>query len=332
MTQRWLIRVASHARHGGGHVSRCGCLARALADAGANVTVQLDPGSPDAMARYLRLGLECREDDVLRTGPWHGSVLDGYDLIDSVARDLSRIASPLVVLDDFLTPPPGTALAVNAAFHLHGDHIGQTPALLGPRYAMIDTGYARLPTNDRTGPVRHILITLGRLDAEGRTGRALDGVEQIAPEAKITVATSVYSPHHMALSERVGALGGRGRLVCDAPDMLDHLGAADFVVGAGGISLMERMAAGVPSMTLRLADNQRLFVEGAARLGATIDGGDPTSDGIATALRPILADGGARAAMAAAGRRTLDGKGAERVAARLMMLSEDGLKQETAIG
>ena len=95
---------------------------------------------------------------------------------------------------------------------------------------------------------------------------------------------------------------------------------------------MERMAAGVPSLTLGLADNQRLFVKGAARLGATIDGGDPTSDGIATILRSIFADGEARAAMAAAGRRTLDGKGAARVAARLMMLSKDNIKQNKAVG
>ena len=144
MTQRWLIRVASHTRHGGGHVARCGNLGSALARVGADVMMQLDPDSPDAAARLRRLGLATSEVDMLPSGMWDGSVVDGYELMEEEAADLARRAPPLVAIDDFLSPPEGAALVVNSALHLVGECVGETPALLGPRFAMIDPRYAQL--------------------------------------------------------------------------------------------------------------------------------------------------------------------------------------------
>lgn len=317
MGQRWLIRVASHRRHGGGHVARCAVLASALVDAGADVMVQLDADSPEAAAILARRGLACSEDAPV--GPMDGIVLDGYELMETEAAALARRA-PLVAIDDFLEPPAGTTLAINGAVHLDGDRIGDLPALLGPRYALVDPRYAALPARDRTAPVRNILITMGRIDPDNRVGACLDLLATIECDAQITVVASADMVNRTGLDTRIRP---PHRLVIDAPDMVPLLDATDFVIGAGGVSLMERMAAGIPSLTLRLADNQRLFVAGAARLGATIDGGASAGAECAALLRDILADGPARAAMAAAGRRVVDGQGAARVARRLLELAPE---------
>lgn len=330
MTQRWLVRVASHARHGGGHVARSGTLARALAASGADVVLRLDPDSPEARARLEGLGLRCTENE--SPGPWSGSVLDGYELMTKDAEALARVASPLVVLDDFLSPPACAALAVNGAFHLNGEHIGATPALLGPRYALVDPRYADLPARERAGHVRQILVTMGRLDPDNLTGQALETLARTGTDAAVTVVASADSAWRAMLSARIAALGTRGRLVLDAPDMAPLMAEADFVIGAGGVSLMERMAAGVPSLTLLLADNQQLFVEGAAQLGATIDGGGMGLPELTAALKGILEDGSARAAMAAAGRAAIDGQGAARVAQRLTALAQGGAQARQAAG
>jgi UDP-2,4-diacetamido-2,4,6-trideoxy-beta-L-altropyranose hydrolase len=319
--QRWLIRVASHRRHGGGHVARCATLASALAGAGAEVVVQLDPDSPEAAARLAQQGVACSED--APSGSRNGVVLDGYELMAQEAAKLARLA-PLVVIDDFLDPPAEAALAVNGALHLDGEWIGDTPALLGPRYALVDPRFAALPARDRTAPVRAILVTMGRLDPENFTSRSLDLLAANAGEAAVTVVASAETAQRDGLGER---LQSPHRLVIDAPDIAPLLAETDFVVGAGGVSLMERMAAGVPSLTLRLAENQRLFIAGAARLGATIDGGTPDA-ACAAALRDILADGATRAAMATAGRRAVDGRGAARVAERLVELAGQGGDRE----
>lgn len=317
MGQRWLIRVASHRRHGGGHVARCLVLASALVDAGADVVVQLDPGAPEAAAILSRYGLPCTEDTP--AGPIHGIVLDGYELIKKEAMTLARHA-PLVAIDDFLEPPACAKLVINGAVHLDGDRISDLPALLGSRYALVDPRYAALPSRDRTVPVRNVLITMGRIDPNNQAGACLDLLAAIGCDVQITVVASAHMARRTGLDARIQR---PHRLVIDAPDMVPLLDATDFIIGAGGVSLMERMAAGIPSLTLLLADNQRLFVGGAARLGATIDGGKSTGPECAALLRDILADGPARAAMAAAGRRTVDGHGAARVASHLIHLATE---------
>ena len=144
--------------------------------------------------------------------------------------------------------------------------------------------------------------------------------------------TSRDLPGHAALAKKIIALGPRGRLVLDVPDMVGALDEADFVIGAGGVSLMERMAAGVPSLTLLLAENQRLLVEGAARLGATIDGSKLARDEFTGALQAVFADTGARVSMAAAGRTAIDGEGATRVAERLLALCDEVTTSRQAAG
>lgn len=317
MEQRWLVRVASHRRHGGGHVSRCAVLASALVDAGAEVVVQLDKDAPEAAAVFGRHGLSCTED--APTGPFHGVVLDGYELMETEAETLACRA-PLVAIDDFLDPPSCAKLAINGAVHLDGDRIGDLPALLGPRYALIDPRYAALPSRDRAAPVCNVLVTMGRLDPDNRADDCLDLLEAVGFDAQITVVASAEMVSRTGLDARIGR---PHRLVIDAPDMVPLLEDTDFVIGAGGVSLMERMAAGIPSMTFSLADNQRLFVAGAARLGATVDGGESTGPECAAMLCEIFADGPARAAMAAAGRRIVDGQGAARVASHLVNLGTE---------
>jgi spore coat polysaccharide biosynthesis predicted glycosyltransferase SpsG len=248
-----------------------------------------------------------------------GIVLDGYELMETQAMTLARRA-PLVVIDDFLEPPVCAKLAINGAVHLDGDRIGDLPALLGPRYALVDPRYAALPSRDHTAPVRDVLITMGRIDPDNRVSACLDLLAAIGCDAQITVVASADLVSKTGLDARIRQ---PHCLVIDAPDMVPLLDATDFIIGAGGVSLMERMASGIPSLTLLLADNQRLFVAGAARLGATIDGGESTGPKCAALLGDILADGPARAAMAAAGRRTVDGQGAARVASHLINLATE---------
>lgn len=322
MTQRWLLRVASHTRHGGGHVARCGILGRALSDAGAEPLMWLDPDSPEAAGRLAGLGLDCIADADEPGGRWDGSVIDGYGMEEEAAA-LADFAPPLVVLDDFLTPPPAASLIVNSAFHLTGDTVDGRPALLGPAYALVDPRFAALPDRDRGQPVGEILVTFGKVDPCNATELVLKALVSTGAEANITIVVSSSSPHGETIAEAVRALGGRGRLIVDAPDMVPLLAAADLVVGAGGVSLMERVAAGIPSVTLAVAENQRLFVEGAARAGTTL-AGSADQKALTQTISLLLGAADARTRMSTAGRQTIDGGGAKRVAHRMFAMVGSG--------
>ncbi len=326
MSEDWTLRIASHPRHGGGHVSRSLVLAEALREAKASVVLALDSGADPAAETVAMRGLPYRDHDTVAAPPRLGCILDGYDILRDEIAYWHTHAPFVAVLDDFLTPPDEADLVINGALHLSGDRVAGTPALLGPRFALVDPRYARLPDRDRSRPVSLIVVTFGRLDPDNVTGRVVEALTDAGTAARITVVAASAWPHLAALRRQLDALVGRGELLLDMPDMLPLLDAADLVIGAGGVSLMERMAAGVPSVTLSIVDNQDVFVDGAVKLDTVIPGGNAartTKDQLRACLQEALEDEMLRARVAANGRRIVDGRGAARVAAHLQAVAAD---------
>lgn len=320
MNEPWLFRVASHRSQGGGHIERSSVLARELARM-APVQMVLDPNSPEASARLEAAGLPYVTVGEEGAGPWVGAVVDGYRVLEVEAARISQRVRPMVWIDDFLDAPDSADLLINGACHLSGEQVGGIPALLGSNFALVDPRFAALPDRDRARPVERVLVTFGRLDPSNATGLALDALDVLAKDGiapAVTVVSSAASPYIGDLRERANR---RVTIMTDIADMAPRLADADLVIGAGGVSLMERMAAGVPSATLLIADNQRLFIEGAAAQGGTLNAGAATHlsrEDFALALRPLIAQAEYRTEMAAAGRRLIDGRGAARVAALLV--------------
>jgi spore coat polysaccharide biosynthesis predicted glycosyltransferase SpsG len=87
----------------------------------------------------------------------------------------------------------------------------------------------------------------------------------------------------------------------------------DLAVCGGGVTLYECLAAGAPVVGACLAENQRHNLETLHRAGAIVH----AVGALETALSAVARDAGQRAAMRAMGRRIVDGRGAERVAAEL---------------
>ncbi len=322
MPDPWLFRVASQPSQGGGHVSRSGALALAL-KSHCPVTMVLDHDSFDARGRLEAAGLSCTTTGEEGPGPWAGAVVDGYRFERSELGSIASKARPVVWFDDFLDPPEIADLVINAMCGDSGSEIKGRPALLGPRYALIDPRFAVLPGRDRTRPVEKILISFGRLDPDNAAGKCLRALALLAADgiaAKVILMVSAASPHIATLREEAAGMANVS-VATEHADMLSRLGDCDLVVGAGGVSLLERMAAGVPSASLIIADNQRLSVEGAAASGGTLCVGDARTmspKDIAAAIRPLLTNPELRRDMALAGRRLIDGMGPKRVASCLV--------------
>ena len=99
-------------------------------------------------------------------------------------------------------------------------------------------------------------------------------------------------------------------------EMIGRLGTADLMIGARGVGLLERLASGVPSISITVADNQRAPISGAAALGGTIDEGQAgtldigdLADTIAELATSLLG----RERMQRRARHIIDGAGARRV-------------------
>jgi UDP-2,4-diacetamido-2,4,6-trideoxy-beta-L-altropyranose hydrolase len=102
------------------------------------------------------------------------------------------------------------------------------------------------------------------------------------------------------------------------------LDGTDLAISGAGQSLLERLALGIPTLAIAVAENQRPALAGVVAEGAAVDLGDPCQESIETIAAQIAGIASChdqRAALSHAALRLVDGRGAERVARRLAELS-----------
>jgi len=321
---RWIFRVATAARHGGGHLSRCLTLAEAMPET-AEILFLIDPDAGGAAARIQCHGYMAAVDDGAPVAPVSGVLLDGYDF-ETETLSRYRPAGPMAVLDDLGEVPEGAGLAINTGFQMSGTALDGVPALLGPRFALIGPEFA--PSCPKGDSVDHVLVTMGRVDSDNATGLTLEALLEARQEGfkpRVTVALGSECPHLDAVRTLLSRFGGEAVLTLDTEVMPALLDEADLVIGAGGVGLQERVAKGVPSVTLTLAANQEAATAAAVALGLTAFGwraAETTRTALREALCALAADRDARKQMAERGPAVIDGKGPQRIAEALSAMAQ----------
>jgi RimJ/RimL family protein N-acetyltransferase len=110
------------------------------------------------------------------------------------------------------------------------------------------------------------------------------------------------------------SLGVRVEWLTGGDDVVGPMQRADVAISGAGVTASELCGFGVPAVLVVLADNQRPIAEELTRAGAAITA---DADGAVGEAVRLAGDAAARRAMAEAGQRLVDGRGALRVAARL---------------
>jgi spore coat polysaccharide biosynthesis predicted glycosyltransferase SpsG len=321
----WLIRVASDPVYGGGHVRRCWTLAKALAQFGP-VAFVVDVDRPDWVDALHHPGITIIGDGNEPPGPYAGSILDHYGFSHDDAANLAHRAPPLAVFDDFLDPPGAASMIINAGTSLERDQVRGIPALLGLRYSLVENDLIPASPKVAQPQVRNILISFGLLDSKNATGLALQALENLAASDKtmrVTVAMGRAAPHSNAVQAALARWGDRGKIVFEA-EMGSLYAEADLAVGTGGVSLLERMAAGVPSVVIATSENQTLAIQSATDPGAILSAGsidELSVEELADLLARVCSDQGGRSRMMTQGRVLVDGKGAQRIAKSLVQMA-----------
>jgi spore coat polysaccharide biosynthesis predicted glycosyltransferase SpsG len=240
-------------------------------------------------------------------------VVDAYGIrADSLSRNPRR---RLVAIDDLdrdlavdvlVDPSPGATAA---------PHESATRVLAGSRFALVDVAEHLPAARPVRGPVERLLVATGGADASGtgaRVAARLAG-ELVGVEVRLAVGPWTElddPPPGVTLVRTTSGLGA-------------ELAAADLVVTGGGVTMLEALALGRPTVALILAENQRRAVTAAARSRAVLPvdrsgcrGVDLVriADEVAAATATLAADTPMRASLAATAARLVDGRGASRVA------------------
>ncbi len=204
--------------------------------------------------------------------------------VDDLRRDLA--------VDLLIDPSPGAR---------PDDHPAARSRLLGTRYALLPRS---ADTRTRpVGPAAHrVLVSTGAADESGVGSEIAGAVATLVPSAQVRLVIGPWGATHTP--SRVEGLVG-------LDDLGPVLADADIVVSAGGVTLMESLRLGRPTVAVATADNQVEAVAGAARAGAVVEATPETAARVVAAL---VEDLRARESLSIAASSHVDGYGAARVA------------------
>ena len=235
-----------------------------------------------------------------------------------------RLALPqlrIVCLDDKSVPPelPDVLVrphAVEAWWPAPSER-----TLLGPRYWILRREFDALVASG-PAPVRsraeRLLVMLGGATPGRALAALLDTLGDVQPALAVDVVCGPLGDHLDEVQRAVAALDGRAELHFDPAGLPALMARADLALVAAGYTLYELAALGVPAIGIALVDHQRETLSALERRGSACAVWSNASDdfrGVPEAVVALAGDADRRAAMAAAGRRLVDGHGRRRVAA-----------------
>lgn len=330
---RVLLRADASEATGSGHVMRCLALAEGLVARGHRATIV-----SAALPAGIRAAVEGRGIPALPISEGSGRealasvvadqgadwvVFDGYEFDEDDLRAAHERTRVMAIADDaaMATYPCDIVLNQNVYANVE-EYAGRTAAraLIGPRFALLRSEFARLAEVARSTPDRatSVLVTLGGSDPGGLTAPVVRAVRAALADASITVVVGgANSQGPAVLSELTDA--GQVRVVHAAPDMAELMAAADLAISSAGSTTAELAVMGLPSVLLVIAANQRPVAAGMEAAGAALVADDVTTGhgldagGLERLVAALADDAAARARMTAAGRALVDGRGVHRV-------------------
>jgi UDP-2,4-diacetamido-2,4,6-trideoxy-beta-L-altropyranose hydrolase len=315
----WAFRVASKSIDGGGHINRCLPLAKAL-QAHANVCFVLDTEGQRWKSVIEKQGFPTRLASDITPSNWQGCLFDGYHFCAEEIGNWRQQTSCITVIDDYCSPPAFAKLAVLPAYSPSTSQINGVECIGGPEHALVAREYAESTRSNPCGSVQSILIGAGFRDGPNLTALALTAIaetEGLHPLPNITVCLGSGAPHLSNLLALSHKLPFDVEFALDQPGIKHLLDMADLVIGGGGVSLLERMASGVPSITAILADNQTTLANWASNQGATINIGNVNTvsrNTLTDALALLLENKQIRMTMSLKAKKLIDGRGPDRIA------------------
>lgn len=348
------IRADANEKIGTGHMMRCISIARALKQCGQRVCFITadDSGVPileNSGQEYRILHSDYRnmEDELPELQRLFSEDMPEFFLADSyfvTRRYLREIRQsvPVGILDDMALTDLKADLLINynifADAFLYGVDAAGAGAvregadggdavcgeyLLGTDYAPLRSEFEGIdyPVREKAETV---LITTGGSDRYNLAGRLLKKAlaDPHAAALRYLVVSGAYNVHLQELKE-LEDVHENIRICCNVSNMSQLMHESDIAVSAGGSTMYELSAVGVPVICFSFVENQERIVRGFVEKNLTCFGGDYLRQGEAMLdevvgnINRLAADFHLRRSLSAGLRQVVDGRGAMRIAEKL---------------
>jgi UDP-2,4-diacetamido-2,4,6-trideoxy-beta-L-altropyranose hydrolase len=263
------------------------------------------------------------------TRPW--VVLDGYGFDEAYQQRIFAEGARVMVMDDHChLPSYASDLTVNQnAGAEHYPYILSRDGLLlcGTPYVLLRKEFTRWRAWQRAYPSagRRLLLTVGGADPGGLALDWLAALESHCGDAlEIHLLAGTDNPRQQDLESLARRSRHQITLSLLVEDMASLMAWADVALTAGGSTLWESAFMSLPAVVVCLADNQRGGTRAVADAGAAVFLGERDGvalDQMAAEVFQLVGNRTARAGMGLAGRKLVDGRGAERVRLAMEALS-----------
>lgn len=283
---RLLLRADASPSIGVGHLSRCVALAAAARSRGWDVAVW---GSVTS-GEWLLGDLPVLPDG----GPADVVVVDHYGL--------AGLESDAVVVSfedgSFGRRRADVVVDANLTWSPRPDD-GSPVVLRGPAYAPLraEVRAAREARTEGSTPPE-VVVVMGGGAAPEAVAAALTALRDTGVPANVRAISATPVPGFETIPP--------------TPDLPALFAAADLVVSAAGVTLLELCCVGAPTALVQVADNQAAGYAAAVAQGLAAGLGTDPREHVAV-LRDLLTDPARRAVLSEKARATVDGRGADRV-------------------
>ena len=331
MMKNILIKADGNKEIASGHIRRCLSIAEALKKKGASVSFWFsDKESPAILKQFS--GSENAFSYTMEAPAEKTEflLLDSYSIKESEFAAYRNYASKTGYIDDLSAFDPDVDLVINYDPVPPKDLYHAAVKLLGTEYAPLREQFAGCSFMTRPAANR-IFISTGGTDPyhiiekvlkEFYTDKHLtalsilhcDVVMGALFDEKYKTALKLLARRYPGIAVNEGV-----------QNMAALMGSCDIAITAGGTTLYELCAAGVPSIAFTMADNQVEFTKSFHDRDAICYVGDVRKDNmlprtLAARLFDILPDKQLRSRLSANARKLVDGKGAERIADAIINL------------
>jgi UDP-2,4-diacetamido-2,4,6-trideoxy-beta-L-altropyranose hydrolase len=345
---RVAIRADASRVIGSGYVRRCVSLAHALRQCGAHVeflTRPLGTGHPQRIqAEGFPVHLLGTPGEPPHEVGWQQDAEEtiralrkaDWLVVDQPAFDArwhkavaAKLGARIAIVDDLADRPLHGDVVVDGNLVADADHgrkyrdrIHNGATILGgPHYTMLAPPYLHAPPCIVTEQVRSIGIFMGGADPFGLSEPALRACRE---QAGFTGPIEIVTTQANARASQLKALAARWphtTVSLDIPELSGFFSRHGLQIGAGGSASWERCCVGAPTIALVGAASQVAVIPQLARAGALATlapGQEPTAEAIGKLVTELLGDTAWRRALAGRSRELVDGRGAQRVALKLM--------------
>lgn len=284
-----------------GHLERCAVLSRRLRrDWGCHTTLLMRP-LPEGLARARELG-----EATALPPEWPGLLAAAQALVvdlpyppETPVLDAARaVGAWLVFLDDTGRELPPCQVVLNSALTARPEQYPRAArTLLGPDFLLLDERFAAAR---HPGPRRSdrplVLVTCGGSDPTGLTLRLLEALvaAQPLPPCRLRVVLGPGFGPGEGVARVLARLAEPSELLLAPPDLLPLFLECDLAVSAGGRTLYELHALGVPTLAVASAPHEAEQVAAFLQRGL-LQGGLVAWDPTAFAQAFTAALGGAAA-------------------------------------